>query len=95
MCGFQSTALGRKAIWDVRRLARLARFSPVPILLALTLTSACAGLASAPGEIAAKPTNRRAGLASDAHGGRSPGERRHVGGGGVLSPRSFAGAGPT
>ena len=52
MCGFQSTAMGRKAFWDVRRLARFARFSPVPILLALSLTSACAGLGSSPGEIA-------------------------------------------
>lgn len=54
MVRFRSTALGRKALSDVRWLARLARFSPVPMLLALTLTSGCAGLSHSPGQIAAE-----------------------------------------
>ena len=54
MVRFRSTALGRKALSDVRWLARLARFSPVPMLLALTVTSGCAGLSHSPGQIAAE-----------------------------------------
>jgi Tfp pilus assembly protein PilF len=55
MFGFRSTAMARKAISDLLRRSRLARFSPVPVLLALTLTGGgCAGLTPAPGEIAAE-----------------------------------------
>lgn len=55
MFGLRSTALTRKAFSDLLRRARLARFSPVPVLLALTLTGGgCAGLTPSPGEIAAE-----------------------------------------
>ena len=55
MLSFRSTAMARKAISDLLRRSRLARFSPVPVLLALTLIGGgCAGLTPAPAEIAAE-----------------------------------------
>ena len=55
MFGFRSTAMARKAISDLLRRSRLARFSPVPVLLALTLIGGgCAGLTPAPAGIAAE-----------------------------------------